>query len=320
MLSKKMKTIFLFFSVLFLTIANAQSTTQHTFKETNVTLKINIDQLYGTLTVPDEVKKCQVALIIAGSGPTDRNGNNPMMKNNSLKMLAEALAKNGIASLRFDKRGIGESKASAITESSLVFENYTEDVKSWINFLKLDKRFTHLTVIGHSEGSLIGMIAGAKANKFVSIAGAGESADKLIKSQIASKSNKQLEDMTFPIIDSLKSGNKVNKVDPLLNSLFRPSIQPYLISWFKYDPQTEIKKITVPILILQGNNDMQVSVKDAESLAQANKNSQLAIIDKMNHIMKIIDGDKQANMESYNNETLPISEVLIEKIVSFIKK
>lgn len=320
MLSKKMKNIFLFFSVLFLTIANAQNAKQHTFKETNVTLKINIDQLYGTLTVPDEVKKCQVALIIAGSGPTDRNGNNPMMKNNSLKMLAEALAKNGIASLRFDKRGIGESKASAITESSLVFENYTEDVKSWINFLKLDKRFTQLTVIGHSEGSLIGMIAGAKANKFVSIAGAGESADKLIKSQIASKSNKQLEDMTFPIIDSLKSGNKVNKVDPLLNSLFRPSIQPYLISWFKYDPQTEIKKLTVPVLVLQGNNDLQVSVKDAESLAQANKNSQLAIIDKMNHIMKIIDGDKQANMDSYNNETLPISEVLIEKIVSFIKK
>ncbi|OXB04201.1 alpha/beta hydrolase [Flavobacterium plurextorum] len=315
-----MKNIFLFFSVLFLTIANAQNAKQHTFKETNVALKINIDQLYGTLTVPDEVKKCQVALIIAGSGPTDRNGNNPMMKNNSLKMLAEALAKNGIASLRFDKRGIGESKASAITESSLVFENYTEDVKSWINFLKLDKRFTQLTVIGHSEGSLIGMIAGAKANKFVSIAGAGESADKLIKSQIASKSNKQLEDMTFPIIDSLKSGNKVNKVDPLLNSLFRPSIQPYLISWFKYDPQTEIKKLTVPVLVLQGNNDLQVSVKDAESLAQANKNSQLAIIDKMNHIMKIIDGDKQANMDSYNNETLPISEVLIEKIVSFIKK
>lgn len=315
-----MKNIFLFFSVLFLTIANAQNAKQHTFKETNVTLKINIDHLYGTLTVPDEVKKCQVALIIAGSGPTDRNGNNPMMKNNSLKMLAEALAKNGIASLRFDKRGIGESKASAITESSLVFENYTEDVKSWINFLKLDKRFTQLTVIGHSEGSLIGMIAGAKANKFVSIAGAGESADKLIKSQIASKSNKQLEDMTFPIIDSLKSGNKVNKVDPLLNSLFRPSIQPYLISWFKYDPKTEIKKLTVPVLVLQGNNDLQVSVKDAESLAQANKNSQLAIIDKMNHIMKIIDGDKQANMDSYNNETLPISEVLIEKIVSFIKK
>lgn len=315
-----MKKIFLFTAFLFLTILNAQNTKQDTFKETNVTLKINIDQLYGTLTVPDDVKKCPVALIIAGSGPTDRNGNNPMMKNNSLKMLAEALAKNGIASLRFDKRGIGESKASAVTESSLVFENYTEDAKSWINFLKQDKRFTQLTVIGHSEGSLIGMIAGAKANKFISIAGAGESADKLLKSQISSKSNKQVEDMTFPIIDSLKAGNKVNKVDPLLNSLFRASIQPYLISWFKYDPQIEIKKLTVPVLIIQGNNDLQVSVKDAENLSQANKNAELVIIDKMNHVLKIIDGDKQANIASYNNENLPVSETMINKIVSFIKK
>lgn len=315
-----MKKIFLFTAFLFLTILNAQNTKQDTFKETNVTLKINIDHLYGTLTVPDDVKKCPVALIIAGSGPTDRNGNNPMMKNNSLKMLAEALAKNGIASLRFDKRGIGESKASAVTESSLVFENYTEDAKSWINFLKQDKRFTQLTVIGHSEGSLIGMIAGAKANKFISIAGAGESADKLLKSQISSKSNKQVEDMTFPIIDSLKAGNKVNKVDPLLNSLFRASIQPYLISWFKYDPQIEIKKLTVPVLIIQGNNDLQVSVKDAENLSQANKNAELVIIDKMNHVLKIIDGDKQANIASYNNENLPVSETMINKIVSFIKK
>lgn len=315
-----MKKIFLFWSILFFSAVNAQNAKQDTFKETNVTLKINIDQLYGTLTVPDVAKKCPVALIIAGSGPTDRNGNNPMMKNNSLKMLAEALAKNGIASLRYDKRGIGESKASAPTESALVFENYTEDAKSWINFLKQDKRFSQLIVIGHSEGSLIGMIAGAKANKFISIAGAGESADKLLKEQISSKSNKQIEDMTFPIIDSLKSGNKVNKVDPLLNSLFRPSIQPYLISWFKYDPQTEIKKVTVPILILQGNKDLQVSVADAESLSKANKNAELAIVDKMNHVLKIIDGDNKANFESYNNENLPISEELTNKIVSFIKK
>lgn len=315
-----MKNLFLSFSLLFFVIVNAQNAKENTFKETNVTLKIHVDQLFGTLTFPDEVKKCPVALIIAGSGPTDRDGNNPMMKNNSLKMLAEALAKNGIASLRFDKRGIAESKASAITESSLVFENYTEDVKSWINFLKLDKRFTQITVIGHSEGSLIGMIAGAKANKFVSIAGAGESADKLIKSQITSKSNKQLEDMTFPIIDSLKNGYKVNKVDPLLNSLFRESIQPYLISWFKYDPQTEIKKMIVPILIIQGNNDLQVTVKDAEKLSQANKNAELLIVDKMNHVMKIVEGDQQANFASYNNESLPVSEIMVDKIVSFIKK
>lgn len=315
-----MKNIVLLLTLFLLSIVNAQDKKEITYKESSATLKINNDLLYGTLTVPDLTKKVPVALIIVGSGPTDREGNNPMMKNNSLKMLAQALAKNGIASLRFDKRGIGESKASAITESSLVFENYTEDAKSWINYLKQDKRFSQLIIIGHSEGSLIGMIAGAKANKFISIAGAGDSADKIIKTQIASKANKQVEDLTFPIIDSLKSGNKVKKVDPMLNALFRPSIQPYLISWFKYNPQTEIKKLTIPILILQGSNDIQVTVKDAENLNQANKNSELVIIDKMNHIMKIIDGDQKANMESYNNETLPISEALVDKIVTFIGK
>lgn len=164
------------------------------------------------------------------------------------------------------------------------------------------------------------MIASGKADKFISIAGAGDSADKLIKTQIASKSNKQVEDLTFPIIDSLKNGNTVKKVDPILNSLFRASIQPYLISWFKYNPQAEIKKLNIPVLIVQGNNDLQVTVKDAESLAQSNKKAELLIVDKMNHIMKIVDGDMQANMASYNNETLPISEVMTNKIVSFIQK
>lgn len=315
-----MKKLFIVAAVLFLSFVHAQDKNETTFKESALILKINTDQLFGTLTTPDLTKKYPVALIISGSGPTDRNGNNPMMKNNSLKMLAEALAKNGIASLRYDKRGIGESKASAISEETLVFENYTEDAKSWINLLKQDKRFSELIVIGHSEGSLIGMIAGAKANKFISIAGPGESADELLKTQIASKSNQQLNDLTFPIIDSLKNGKTVKNVDPMLNSLFRASIQPYLISWFKYDPQTEIKKLNVPILIIQGNKDLQVTVKDAELLSQANKNAELLIVDKMNHIMKNIEGDNQANMASYTNENLPVSEIMTSKIISFIKK
>lgn len=315
-----MKNVFLLFFLLLLGSVNAQDKKQIAFQESPAILKINKDQLYGTLTMPDVAKKCPVALIIAGSGPTDRNGNNPKMKNNSLKMLAEALAKNGIASLRFDKRGIGESKTAGATESGLVFENYIEDTKSWINYLKQDKRFSQLIVIGHSEGSLIGMIAGAKADKFISIAGAGDSADKILKAQIASKSNKEIENLTFPIIDSLKNGKTVKNVDPMLNSLFRPSIQPYIISWFKYNPQTEIKKITIPVLILQGNKDLQVTIKDAENLSEANKKAELLIIDKMNHVLKIIDGDEQANYASYTNEVLPVSEVMTDKIVSFIRK
>jgi pimeloyl-ACP methyl ester carboxylesterase len=315
-----MKKIFIVLFAIFLNFATAQNKSLITYKESDLTLKINSEEIFGTLTAPDLSQKYPVALLISGSEPTDRNGNNVIMKNNSLKMLAETLAKNGIASLRFDKRGIGASKASAKSEENLRFENYIDDVKSWVDLLKKDSRFSKIIIIGHSEGSLIGMIASGKADKFISIAGAGDSADKLIKTQIASKSNKQVEDLTFPIIDSLKNGNTVKKVDPILNSLFRASIQPYLISWFKYNPQAEIKKLNIPVLIVQGNNDLQVTVKDAESLAQSNKKAELLIVDKMNHIMKIVDGDVQANMASYNNETLPISEVMTNKIVSFIQK
>lgn len=315
-----MKKIFIVLFAIFLNFATAQNKSLITYKESDLTLKINSEEIFGTLTTPNLSQKYPVALLISGSGPTDRNGNNVIMKNNSLKMLAETLAKNGIASLRFDKRGIAASKASAKSEESLRFENYIDDVKSWVDLLKKDNRFSKIIIIGHSEGSLIGMIASVKADKFISIAGAGDSADKLIKTQIASKSNKQIEDLTFPIIDSLKNGNTVKKVDPILNSLFRASIQPYLISWFKYNPQAEIKKLNIPVLIVQGNNDLQVTVKDAESLAQSNKKAELLIVDKMNHIMKIVDGDVQANMASYSNETLPISEVMTNKIVSFIQK
>jgi pimeloyl-ACP methyl ester carboxylesterase len=315
-----MKKIFIVLFAIFLNFATAQNKSLITYKESDLTLKINSEEIFGTLTAPDLSQKYPVALLISGSGPTDRNGNNVIMKNNSLKMLAESLAKNGIASLRFDKRGIAASKASAKSEENLRFENYIDDVKSWVDLLKKDSRFSKIIIIGHSEGSLIGMIASGKADKFISIAGAGDSADKLIKTQIASKSNKQVEDLTFPIIDSLKNGNTVKKVDPILNSLFRASIQPYLISWFKYNPQAEIKKLNIPVLIVQGNNDLQVTVKDAESLARSNKKAELLIVDKMNHIMKIVDGDVQANMASYNNETLPISEVMTNKIVSFIQK
>ncbi|EJL64146.1 alpha/beta hydrolase family protein [Flavobacterium sp. CF136] len=315
-----MKKIFIVLFAIFLNFATAQNKSLITYKESDLTLKINSEEIFGTLTAPDLSQKYPVALLISGSGPTDRNGNNVIMKNNSLKMLAESLAKNGIASLRFDKRGIGASKASAKSEENLRFENYIDDVKSWVDLLKKDNRFSKIIIIGHSEGSLIGMIASGKADKFISIAGAGDSADKLIKTQIVSKSNKQVEDLTFPIIDSLKNGNTVKKVDPILNSLFRASIQPYLISWFKYNPQAEIKKLNIPVLIVQGNNDLQVTLKDAESLAQSNKKAELLIVDKMNHIMKIVDSDVQANMASYNNETLPISEVMTNKIVSFIQK
>jgi hypothetical protein len=287
------------------------------FVETQVILQTKTGQIFGTLTTPKEFTIIPVTLIIAGSGPTDRDCNNPMMKCDAYKKLAYGLAENTIASLRFDKRGIAESKAAGKNESDLRFENYVNDAKEWIQFLKQDKRFSKVIVIGHSEGSLIGMIAATTADKFISIAGAGQSADKTIKEQLSAQPQEFL-DLCYPIIDSLTKGKTVDNVNPKINYLFRPSVQPYLISWFKYDPQSEIQKLTIPILIIQGTHDIQVSVEDAKRLLKANPKAQLILIDKMNHILRSIDGDRQANIATYNNASLPLADELVKDITSFI--
>jgi alpha/beta superfamily hydrolase len=283
-----------------------------------VILKTATGEIFGTLTLPTNTNnKVPVALIIAGSGPTDRDGNNMSMKNNSLKMLAEALSKQGIASLRYDKRAVAESRKSAKSELDLRFEDYINDAKGWIDFLLAKNQFSKVIVIGHSEGSLIGMIAAEDRATFISIAGAGRSADLILKEQLAAQP-KQIKDTCFAIIDSLKSGKTVEKVNPLLFSLFRPSVQPYMISWFKHDPQIEIKNIKKKSLIIQGTKDIQVSLVDAELLSKANNKSQLLVVENMNHVLKIVEGDRKENMASYNNPTLPISQKMVDGIVEFI--
>ena len=309
------------FSLLISISSIAATTNDSAFIETPVILHTATGDIFGTLTMPKISNgKLPVALIIAGSGPTDRNGNNSMMKNESLKMLAYGLANNSIASLRFDKRAIGESKKAAKTEADLRFEDYINDAKAWIGILKKDERFSKIIVIGHSEGSLIGMIASASdVAGYVSIAGAGRSADKIIKEQLAGQPQ-EVKDISFPIIDSLVAGKTVKNVDQSLYALFRPGVQPYMISWFHYDPQTEIKKLKIPILIIQGTNDIQVSETDADLLAKANSNTHLVLIKNMNHIFKISDGNRNKNIASYNDPSLPVSSELTNSITTFIKK
>ena len=217
-------------------------TNDPTYQEEATILETEGGQIHGTLLTPSNIKQPPVVFIHAGSGPTDRNGNNPMMTNNSLKMLAESLAEAGIASLRFDKRGVAGSTGAAKAESDLRFETYIDDATQLIKQLKADNRFSKVLVLGHSEGSLIGMVATrqGEADGFISIAGAGKKAGDVLKEQIAAQGPMATQ-LTSPIIDSLEARKTVEDVNPMLASLFRPSVQPYLISWFKYDPQEEIK-------------------------------------------------------------------------------
>ena len=288
------------------------------YKEEFPVLRTNAGDIFGTLYVPEPYKRLPVAILVAGSGPTDRNGNQPKLKNNSLKMLAEALGSNGIASLRYDKRAIGQSKIKNLVEEDLRFEHYIEDAKAWSNLVKDKNQFNQIIMVGHSEGSLIGIIASQTGivDKFISLAGPGKSADKLLKKQLSKKP--MVSYFASQIIDDLVQRKQV-EVPFFLKPLFRDSVQPYLISWFNYDPSIEISKLTIPSLIIQGTNDIQVTVEDAELLSSSNETSKLIIIQGMNHILKNTKLDEGENIKSYNNPTLPLNEELVKKIVEFIK-
>jgi pimeloyl-ACP methyl ester carboxylesterase len=289
--------------------------------ELPLTLKTESGNIEGTLMYPSAPLPVPVALIIAGSGPTDRNGNNPAMTNNSLKMLAIELANNGIATLRYDKRGIALSKNAGLNESELRFESYIDDAVEWVKLLKKDVSFNQIVIIGHSEGSLIGMVAAqdSKVDQFVSLEGAGQPADQIVREQLKSQPPVIMK-QSLPILDELVKGNTIANVPPLLNSLFRTSVQPYMISWFKYDPQKEIAKLTKPVLIVQGTTDIQVSVEEANRLHEANPDSKLAIIDGMNHILKDAEANQTKNLLTYRLPDLPLNTELAKVVSDFILK
>ncbi len=293
------------------------------FQQMPATLKTATGTLHGTLELPVGNGPFPVALIIAGSGPTDRNGNDAQLGLNTdcYKLLAEALAQNGIVSLRYDKRGAGEDILLGLDETKLRFETFIGNAVAWGKQLRADKRFSALTIIGHSEGSLIGMLAAREipADGYVSIAGAGESAQKLILKQLKPQLPLGLYKESEAIVSSLEHGKTVAAIPVSLATLFRPSVQPYLISWFRYDPAKVITTLKMPALIIQGERDLQVSVTDAQALAKADPAAKLVLIPTMNHVLKDVGGSKQDNLAAYNNPKFPIDHTLATSITAFIQ-
>ena len=281
--------------------------------------------LHSTLLLPKDLSKpMPVVLLLSGSGPTDRNGNSPMLpgKNNSLLMLAEGLASNGIASLRYDKRGVGESAGAMVAEASLTLDTYVDDALSWCEQLRKDKRFSAVIIAGHSEGSLIGMLAAKRCNAdgFISISGAGRSAADILRTQLAGKLPPDLATQSDAIIKNLEKGKMTENPPPQLDAIYRPSVQPYLISWFRYDPAKSIAALTVPVLVVQGTTDLQVTVDDAKRLAAANPKAKLLLIEGMNHVLKEVPADRDKQIASYSNPDLRLAPEFLVGIVDFVRK
>lgn len=287
------------------------------------TTEIEVNNLIkGTLfSVEKPKKKPTLVILIAGSGPTDRNGNTKGTgENNSLKYLAEGLTNEKTSVFSYDKRIFQQMKDPNLDEKTLRFDDLIIDAGAVFTYFKSQNKYGKIYFAGHSEGSLVGMIAAReqKADGFISLAGGGRPINEVLLEQIEQRATIILEE-SKTVLDSLKKGKTVEIKNPMLNVLFRESVQPYMISWIKLKPQEEIKKLNVPILIINGTKDMQIGENEARILHNANPNSELVIIENMNHVFKDIKTEEE-NIKSYSDPSFPVIPILIETITKFITK
>ncbi|WP_092762917.1 alpha/beta hydrolase [Rhodoferax sp. OV413] len=283
--------------------------------------EVSIHGLQGILAMPEGLAPVPAILILAGSGPVDRDGNLPGARNNCLKLLAASLTNSGIASLRIDKRGVGRSRSIEFREDELRFDTYIEDAIAWVKFLQGQARVAGVALLGHSEGALVATLAAQRCDLsgLVLIAGASEPAAQVIERQLAAASvPTALQRDSRRIASSLERGERVTTVPSELHALYRPSVQNYLMSWFPLHPAQELSKANNPTLVIQGTTDLQVGVEDARRLAAVRPGSTLVLVEGMNHILKIASSDRTENLMTYDMPDLPLADSLSQAISTFL--
>lgn len=280
--------------------------------------------LKGTLLSPCPNPK-NVVLIIPGSGPTDQNGNNPLGINASTyRLLAEELVLKGIATLRVDKRGMFASSAAVADANAVTINDYVEDIHSWITVLKHHLETSHIWLLGHSEGGIVALASAQESNVsgLILVATPSRPLGDVLKTQLkANPANTTLLDDAFFIINELEQSRPVNiqNFPYELQRLFHPAIQGFLIDVFSFNPVHLIASINKPVLVLQGQRDLQVTESDARQLKLANPKSTLAIFPDVNHVLKNVYSDNWSeNNAAYTNTSLPLASGVVSAITQFL--
>lgn len=269
-----------------------------------------------------------VVLMIPGSGPTDRDGNNPLgVTAAPYRLLATALAAQGVSSVRIDKRGMFGSKAAIPDPNKVTIGDYASDVHSWVQSIRARTGVHCVWVLGHSEGSLVALVAAQKPDGIcgvISVSGAGRKLGEVIREQLrANPANAPLLDSAMAALDRLERGEHVDVtgMHPALQRLFAPQVQDFLIDDLRYDPAKLAASLKVPLLIVQGERDLQVSVADAKLLAEAQPKAELVLLPAMNHVLKdVTNDDRAANFATYADPSLPVDPGLVEAIATFVKR
>ena len=279
-------------------------------KSEEILIKNDSVQLPGTLTYTST--KSPLIIWVHGSGGVDRNGNQPQY----IKQLRDTLNKDNISFFSYDKRTFNR-KNVAFLKKGVLISDFISDTEKVVNYFKNDNRFSSIILVGHSQGSLVAMKALKNVDKFISLAGAGGFIDSIFIRQLSAQNpliKKPLEDH----FKELKETGEIKKVAPSLAPLFSKTYQLFWLSWIKLNPAEEIKNVTVPTLILNGDKDLQVLVADAEALKNAKPNAEYKIIKNMNHVLKEV--NDQNNLKSYYSPNYPLSKELVKTIVNFVKK
>lgn len=278
--------------------------------------------LAGTLTAPAK-ENAPVVLLIPGSGPTDRNGDNPLGVSGGIyRQLSEQLAARGIATLRSDKRGMFGSKSAIADANAVRIADYVTDVRGWTRFLKArGKRCIWLA--GHSEGGIVALAAAQQSEGICGIillAAPGRPLGSVLRGQLKPQVPANMFASADVAIAKLERGQRVDpaSVPAPLASLFNPAVQPYLINLMAYDPAALAARTRVPMLIIQGETDMQVGVGDARLLAAARPRAKLVLIPGINHLWRKAPADAAANAATYRNVRIPVDPRVAAAIAAFV--
>jgi pimeloyl-ACP methyl ester carboxylesterase len=274
--------------------------------------------------------KGPVALIVPGSGPTDRDGNNPLgIRAATYKLLAQDLAARGITTVRIDKRGMFGSATAVPDANAVTIADYVADVDNWVAAVRERTGAQCVWLIGHSEGGLVAMAAAKEGHGgqhgvcgLVLLAVPGRPLGTVLRDQLrANPANAPLLGQATAAIDALEAGRRVDAagLHPALRPLFGPQVQGFLISAFSYDPRELLAGCPQPVLIVQGQRDIQVGEADARLLKDAAPRATLVLVPDANHVFKrVASADPAANMAAYADPGLPLAPGVAGPIADFI--
>lgn len=274
--------------------------------------------IHGTLQLPESGSSDKLVIFIMGSGDVDRDGNQATSRRDTFKKLGNELAAKGIATYRYDKRVIAMIRQD-MDYKSIKFDDFITDAIDAVEYFRKDGRFKNIYIAGHSQGSLVGAVASQNnVDGFISIAGPSRPVDEAIVQQLESQMG--MGSIAEEAFNTLRKEGKVEKYSLGLASIFNPELQPFMLSWMQYNPSVEIAKLDVPVLVVNGDKDLQVPTSDAIALNSAAKNSEIKIFEGMNHVLVTIEGGDLENAKSYSEPWRELSTGLVDTIATFVQE